>query len=69
MIKGNPSALGGLDVDEQALFLNVLAVGGVMVIQPRFADAHKFGCCERRDQFIDTGQGSSAALIGWVPAA
>ena len=49
-------ARGG-DMDAQAVLLHRLAVGGVVIIQPGFADADEFGMRGQADQFIDAGQG------------
>lgn len=47
----------GVYVNAQAFLLYVLAVGGVMVIQPRFANAHHFRVFGHCDQFRDTCHG------------
>jgi hypothetical protein len=61
-------ARGG-DVDAQALLLHLCAVGGVVIVQPAFADADEFRMLARATNSSTVAIGSSAALIGWVPAA
>jgi hypothetical protein len=50
----------GRDVDAQALLLHLGAVGGVVVVEPAFADADEFRVLGQGDQLVDGGHG----LIG-----
>jgi hypothetical protein len=59
----------GLDVDAQAVLLHLGAVGGVVVVEPAFADADELRVAARATSSSTVAMGSSAALIGWVPAA
>ena len=60
---------GRRDMNAQALALHLGAVGGVVVIEPGFTDADKLGCSASLTNSSTVARGSSAALIGWVPAA
>ena len=57
------------DVDTQALLLQLGALGGVVIIEPRLADGDEFRVRGQRVSSSTRAIGSSAALIGWVPAA
>jgi hypothetical protein len=46
----------GRDVDAQALLLHPGAVGGVVVVEPAFADADEFRMLGQGDQLVDRGQ-------------
>ena len=46
----------GIDVGTQRRFLNLGAVRGVIIIQPGFADADKFGMGRKGNQFVSAHQ-------------
>jgi hypothetical protein len=68
MMSGRPVPRG-LDVQAQALLLHRLRVGGIVVVEPGLADAHELRMAGEGHSASTVASGSSAALIGWVPAA
>ena len=46
-------ALGRLDMDAQGLLLHFCAVGGIVIVQSGFTDAHEFRVLCQTNQFID----------------
>ncbi len=68
--QGQAGLARGLDMNAQAVLLDRLAVGGVVIVQPGFADARRtWGGGRGVTRSSTVTSGSLAALIGWVPAA